>query len=434
VQHVEAPAPGASSPAFSDKGVSQNRRRPWYAEVTRDAWRALLAAGLGWLFEVFDIYALALTAPALIAVFALSKADIGLVTSVSAGGAILGGVAFGWVADRIGRVPTLFLTILVYSLFTGAIVFASSLGWLIALRLLGALGMGGAWTAGASLVAETWHPDHRGKGGALMQMGLPLGSMLAIAVVGLVTMMAGGLETGGWRWIYGIGALPIIILLLVARNTPESPIWLRGRAERQRTRGFHELFRGKAGRGLLVAFAFIFCVQYVYWAVFTWTPTFLVVVKHLAFIKSLGFTLTQQLGSLAGFLIFAGIVDRLGRRPTFMLYLAIGAGAMVTFVLAESPQPLLVANFMTGFGIGGIFAGMGPFTAELIGSTHARALGMAIAYNGGRIGGLIAPLVIGLLASDEHGFQAGMLTTTIAFALAMAVLLFAPETKGMKIE
>jgi MFS family permease len=117
-----------------------------------------------------------------------------------------------------------------------------------------------------------------------------------------------------------------------------------------------------------------------------------------------------------------------------MLYLAIGAGAMVTFVLAESPQPLLVANFMTGFGIGGIFAGMGPFTAELIGSTHARALGMAIAYNGGRIGGLIAPLVIGLLASDEHGFQAGMLTTTIAFALAMAVLLFAPETKGMKIE
>ncbi|MFB9265100.1 MFS transporter [Bradyrhizobium erythrophlei] len=428
MQHIDAPLSGAT-PAYSE-----DHPRSWYAEVTNDAWRALLAAGLGWLFEVFDIYILALTAPALIVVFALSHADVGLLTSVSAAGAILGGIAFGWVADRIGRVRTLFLTILVYSLFTGAIAFASSLGWLVALRFLGALGMGGAWTAGASLVAETWHPNHRGKGGALMQMGLPLGSMLAIAVVGLVTTMAGGLEAGGWRWIYGVGALPIVILLLVARNTPESPVWLRGRGERQRGAGLRELFRGEARRGVLIAFAFIFCVQYVYWAVFTWTPTFLVAVKHLAFIKSLGFTLTQQCGSLAGFIIFAALVDRLGRRPTFTLYLVVGAGAMVMFVLSVSSGPLLAANFLTGFGIGGIFAGMGPFTAELIRSTHARALGMAIAYNGGRVGGLIAPFVVGLLASDERGFQAGMLTTTIAFLLAITVLLFAPETKGMKIE
>ncbi|MEW6645437.1 MAG: MFS transporter [Pseudomonadota bacterium] len=408
--------------------------RPWYRAVSADAWRVLRAAGLGWLFEVFDLYVLALTAPALIVVFGLSRADAGLLTSVSAGGAIVGGIVFGWVADRIGRVRTLFLSILIYSLCTGVIVIAPSLGWLVALRLIGGLGMGGAWTAGASLIAETWHADHRGKGGALMQMGLPLGSMLAIGVVAAVSSLSGGLEHGGWRWVYGIGALPIVALVLFCRNTPESPLWLRRSGEKRPGGDVGALFRGETGRGLLIAFGFIFFVQYVYWAVFTWTPTFLVTVKHFAFIKSLGFTLTQQLGSLAGFVVFAMLVDRLGRRPTFVLYLLIGAAAVFALVEAADPDLLLAASFFTGFGIGGIFAGMGPFTAELIRSSHSRALGMAIAYNGGRIGGLIAPALIGLLATDAHGFEAGMLTTTLAFALAIVVLLFAPETKGVTIE
>ncbi len=407
---------------------------PWYREVSTAAWRTLLAAGLGWLFEVFDIYILALTTPALIAYFTLSRADAGLITSVSAAGAIIGGIMFGWVADRIGRVRTLFITVLVYSLFTGAIIFSGSLSSLIALRFLGGLGMGGSWTAGAALVAETWEARHRGKGGALMQMGLPVGSMLAIAAAAIISSLAGGLDTGGWRWLYGLGALPIVIFALLARKTPESPVWLRHAADSRERGGPRDLLRGDSGRGLLIAFSFIFFVQYVYWAVFNWTPTFLIAVKHYDFIKSLGFTLSQQFGSLAGFLVFAALVDRVGRRPTFVLYLLIGAAAVAALVITNSAPVLLAGTFFTGFGIGGIFAGLGPFTAELIRSTRSRALGMAIAYNGGRIGGLIAPVVVGYLATSEQGFQAGMLTTVVAFGLAIVVLLFAPETKGLRIE
>ena len=394
----------------------------------------LLAAGLGWLFEVFDIYILALTTPALITYFALSRADAGVVTSVSAAGAIIGGILFGWVADRIGRVRTLWLTVLVYSVFTGAIVFAGSLNWLILLRFVGGLGMGGAWTAGASLVAETWEARHRGKGGALMQMGLPVGSMIAIGVVAVISSTTGGLETGGWRWVYGVGALPIVIFWLLARNTPESPVWLRHAGEKRSATAIRDLLLGEDRRGLLVAFLFVFFVQYIFWAVFNWTPTFLIVVKHFAFIKSLGFTMAQQVGSLVGFIVFAALVDRIGRRPTFVIYLVVGALAVIGLVLTSSREMLLAGTFFTGFGIGGIFAGMGPFTAELIRSTQARALGMAIAYNGGRIGGLLAPTIIGLLATSDTGFQAGMLTTMVAFGLAIVVLMFAPETKGTRIE
>ena len=160
---------------------------PWYREVSTAAWRTLLAAGLGWLFEVFDIYILALTTPGAHRLFHPVAGRCGLITSVSAAGAIIGGIMFGWVADRIGRVRTLFITVLVYSLFTGAIIFSGSLSSLIALRFLGGLGMGGSWTAGAALVAETWEARHRGKGGALMQMGLPVGSMLAIAAAAIIS-------------------------------------------------------------------------------------------------------------------------------------------------------------------------------------------------------------------------------------------------------
>jgi len=174
-------------------------------------------------------------------------------------------------------------------------------------------------------------------------------------------------------------------------------------------------------------------VQYVYWAVFTWTPAFLVTVKHFDFVRSLGFTLAQQLGSLAGFLIFASLVDRIGRKATFSIYLFIGALAVIGFVTLDQREALLTASFFTGLGITGLFAGMGPFAAELVPNTSARGFAMGLAYNGGRIGGMIAPYLIGALATSAAGFKTGMLTTIVAFALAWAVVLISPETKGKQI-
>lgn len=407
--------------------------RPWYREITPGGWRSLVLAGLGWLFEVYEIFVLSLTIPALIAVFGLTRADAGLIGSVSAIGLIVGGIVLGWVADRLGRVRTLVLAILIYSVFTGATALAPNIIVVGILRMLAGFGMGGAWTAGAALVAESWGSAHRGKGGALMQMGLPLGSLLALGVVYAVTTVSGPLEGGAWRWVYGLGVLPILILFPVALATPESPVWL----SRTRTGGekvdVTDLLHGENARGLVRAFAFIFFIQYVYWAVFTWTPTFLVAVKHFTFVKSLGFTFSQQIGSLVGFIGFAALVDRVGRRPTFSLYLLIGALAVAAFVTVSDPTLLLVASFFTGVGVTGLFAGMGPFAAELVPTTSARGFAMGIAYNGGRIGGLLAPFIVGALATSAEGFQVGMLTTIVAFVLAWVVVLLSPETRGARI-
>ncbi|WP_427183305.1 MFS transporter [Bordetella bronchialis] len=406
---------------------------PWYRDVSRDAWRVLALSGLGWLFEVYEIFILSLTVPAFIVYFDLTRAEAGLIGSLSALGQIVGGIAFGWVADRYGRVKTLIVTILIYSVFSGATALAAGAAMVAVTRVLAGLGMGGSWTAGAALVAETWKPEHRGKGGALMQLGLPLGSLLAIGIVALVSHAAGGLDGGGWRWVYAIGLLPIVILYPVARRTPESPVWLaRVRTGEPRGR-IADLLRPENAKGLVKAFGFIFFVQYVYWAVFTWTPTFLVTVKHFNFVHSLGFTLAQQLGSLICFLVFATLVDRIGRKATFSLYLLIGAIAVIGFVTIEQERLLLVASFFTGLGITGLFAGMGPFAAELVPRTAARGFAMGLAYNGGRIGGMIAPYLIGALATSAAGFKTGMLTTVVAFVLAWMVVLISPETKGQHI-
>ncbi len=403
--------------------------QPWYSDLSDACWRTLTLAGLGWTFDVFDSFLLALTLPALVSVFALSKAEAGAIGSILAAGLVVGGIVFGWVADRIGRVRALVTAVVIYSCFSGATAIAPDATWVGVLRFCAGLGMGGAWTSGAALVAETWPAAHRGKGGALMQMGLPVGSMLAIGAAALVAHAMGGLNGGGWRVLYALGVLPAIILLLVARRTPESPLW-QPRARRTGA-DLRSVFAAGQRRGMLLALGFVFCCQYIYWGVFTWTPTFLISVKHLNFLHSLSFVLTQQIGSLLGFIVFAALVDRLGRRPTFLIYLAIGAVSVATFVLGSAAAVLYVAIFWTGFGITGLFAGMGPFTAEMVPGSRSRALSMGIAYNGGRLGGILAPYLIGALATSASGFQVGMGTNLAAFALAAIVVFAAPETKGI---
>ena len=407
----------------------------WWRSTSPVAWRALALGGLGWMFDVCDNFMLALTIPALIVVFGLSKGEAGAIGSVLAAGLVLGGIVFGWVADRIGRVRTLMLCVTIYSAFSGFTAFAGSAIAIAALRFAAGIGMGGAWTAGAALVAETWLPQHRGKGGALMQMGLPLGSMLAIGAVAAVTGLSGPLQEGGWRIVYLLGFLPALVILPLAWRTPEPLLW---QARPRPAIGAAGLRQGVLGplylSRLLRAFGFIFFAQYIYWGVFTWTPAFLVGAKHFDFVRSLGFTMAQQAGSLLGFVVFALLVDRLGRRPAFLTYLGIGAASTAWLVYATSPGGLLIATFLTGFGITGIFAGLGPLTAELAPPDAGRAFFMGLAYNGGRLGGILAPFLIGALATSDANFMLGMATAIPAFVCAAGIVMMIPETRGMELQ
>lgn len=193
---------------FPDAAARGEVKTNGYKDITRVEWRSLSLAGLGWTFESYDSFLLSLLLPTLALQFGLSKAQLGVFTSITAAGQIIGGILFGYVSDRLGRVRTALLCIGIYSLFSGLLAFAPNEHWFATIRFFGALGMGGTWTAGAALIAETWHASRRGKGGALMQMGLPIGAILAITVSGIVSEVNGGLAGNGWRLLFLIGALP----------------------------------------------------------------------------------------------------------------------------------------------------------------------------------------------------------------------------------
>jgi len=418
---------GAPSAAAAAEGLV------WYRQVQPAAWKALMLAGLGWLFESYDSFMLSLTLPDLAKEFALTRPEIGGLISVTAAGQIIGGILFGFVSDRLGRVRTAYLCVLIYSVFSGCIAFSPNATWLGSLRFFGALGMGGTWTAGAALVAETWGPRLRGRGGALMQMGLPLGAIVAIAAAAAVGSLNGGLGGNGWRALYLIGVLPALILAPVALRTPESPILLARKQDAGATSGGSavRIIPPGSRRNALLAFGFVFFLQYVYWGVFTWTPTFLATAKHYDFLKSLSFVLALQLGAITGFLVFGAFVDRLGRKPMFISYILVGIAAVSAYAFGP-PATLIVAIFFSGFSVNGIFAGLGPFTAEMIPDTSSRGFVMGLIYNGGRIGGLLAPTIIGLIASGQgqYGLEAGLGTTVGAFAVALLIILCVPETRG----
>ncbi|MBO3678249.1 MFS transporter [Streptomyces sp. NEAU-YJ-81] len=422
----------ATVPTGSAPGAHGTGR--WYRQVDATAWRALIAGGGAWLFEVFDVTLLSLTTPALLADFSTTKAQIGLIGTIQAVGMLVGGIAGGAIADRIGRVRSLSYATALYALFTGLAALSPSLGVFALLRLLAGLGMGATWSAGAALIAETWPAEHRGKSGALMQIGWPLGNLLGLGVAAVVTASNGGeLHHGGWRILYAVGALPLLLALYIRVATPESASWSRDNAsDHSRPRVRTLLARGTR-EPLLLGVVFVLLLQYMFWGVVSFLPTYLVEVDGISLAKSLAFLLIQQAGVAVGIIAYLGVGDRWGRKPTFIAYLTLTACGILLLISTRSHPAVIVASLLAGMGVSGILAGIVPWAAEMVHQSPIRATAMSVIYHGGRVGAAAAPYIIGSLAVGTTGFKIGMLTTALATVAGIIVMSFAPETKGREL-
>src|SRR6478672_7631409 len=200
---------------------------PWYRSLTGGQWKALIASNLGWTFDGFEVFALILTIGAALhqllpaTEYARIPAYAGMVIAITVFGWGLGGLLGGILADYIGRKRSMTLTILAYSLLTGLSAFACDWLSFAVLRFLVGLAIGSEWATGASITAELWPAKARGKGGAFLQAGYPIGSILASGV----WLAIGSSGPGAWRYMYLIGVLPALIVFWIRRNIPESPRW-----------------------------------------------------------------------------------------------------------------------------------------------------------------------------------------------------------------
>ena len=395
---------------------------PWRSEVSREAWRTLWAAGLGWMLDGMDVmlYAFALTA--IQSEFGATSAAAGAVASAALLTSAVGGVVAGYLADRFGRVRVLVWSILVYSVFTGLSATAHSILQLAGWRALVGLGLGAEWSAGSVLVAETWPAAHRGKAIGLMQSGWALGYLLA---AGLAAAL---LPRAGWRVLFVVGAAPAVLAFFVRRGIPEPTVW---RAARHR---HVSLFSPPLLRRVVIASTLCACVLFAYWGIFTWLPAYLSSPADrggagLGVLRTSAWIVPVQIGAFFGYTLFGVLADRAGRRRVFVVFV-LGAACMTPLygMLAGYPIVLLLLGPLMGFFGHGYFSVFGALLAELFPSA-VRATAQGLCYNIGRAASAFAPALIGAVA-DRMGIGSA-LGITSAFFLAGAVLIFAlPETKG----
>ncbi len=401
----------------------------WLAALPVGARRALVAAFAGWTLDAADFVLYLLAIPAIRSEFALDARQAGLLATVALLSSAVGGVLFGRVADRIGRARALSITILIFSFASLGSATSQSVAQLVAWRTLLGLGLGGEWSAGSVLVAESVPAAHRGKAIGLMQSGWAVGYLIAVVVAAVV------LPTLGWRWLFALGVLPALLVFWIRRRVEEPPI--AAAAGGPRASPWSLLRPPLVGRTLL-ATAVSAAVMFGYWGLFTWMPSFFAAPVEqggagLGLVRSAGWLVPMQVGAFFGYLAFGHAADRFGRRWSFVAFLAAAAAIVTAYgALVRSPAALLALAPALGFFGHGYFSLFGAQLAELF-PTGVRGTAQGLCYNTGRALSAAAPATIGALA-DARGL-AGAIGSTAAFFVAGALLvLFLPETRGAELE
>jgi MFS family permease len=398
----------------------------WSAATTAQR-RTLIAAALGWMLDAFDVMLYSIVLATLMREFSMTKATAGLLNSLTLAASALGSVVFGVFADRLGRRKMLSLSILTYSIFTFCCGFSTSITMLAVFRFLLGFGMGGEWNSGATLVAETWPGEWRGRALGIVQSSWAIGYAGAAVVANLV------LSRANWRWVFFIGVLPALIVFWIQRDVPEPELWQRSRNSPVSPNEKRQLWRA-ALPGLIPLLLMNTCGMFAWWGLFTWIPAYLSLPlaqggrNFSLFDFTTLLTLLNLCGMLPGYLSFGILADRLGRKRMLVWYLALAAVSIPFFALARQPALILLTASISAFFGTGFFTGSGIVGSELF-PTPIRATALGISYNVARGISALAPLLIGALG-ESYGLGWAFSACAIAFLGAALAALWLPETRG----
>jgi MFS family permease len=412
-------------------------------QATPDQRRTLLAAAMGWALDAFDAMLYALVLALLIRDLGMTKAMAGLLGTLTLLASGLGGVLFGFLADRIGRKQALMASILTYSVCSFASGLATSIAMLAVARFVLGLGMGGEWNTGATLVAESWPAEFRAKAISLVQSSWALGFAAAALVAGPVARYF------GWRAVFFVGILPALLTLWIRRGVPESAMWAERGFRRppettshvpggsSRDMKFSVIFRPPYVKATFVLLLFNFCGMFAWWGLFTWLPPYL----SLPVPDGRGFgvmgtttllVVLNLFGMFPGYASFGWVADHLGRRKAFLVY-SLTAGLLIPlYAAAHSPAVLLVLGTVVAFFGTGIFSGSGIMGSEIF-PTGVRARALGFTYNGARTMSSIAPLVIGSVGQIK-GLSWAFYLCAAGYLLAALMTSQLPETRGKMLE
>jgi MFS family permease len=414
---------------------------PW-TQATPAQRRTLLAAALGWMLDAFDAMLYALVLAHVMRDLGMTKGTAGFLNSLTLLASGIGGVAFGFIADRMGRKRALMLSILTYSVCSFASGLATSVVMLAVFRFILGLGMGGEWNTGATLVAETWPTELRAKAISIVQSSWAIGYALAALAVGIV------LHYADWRMAFFIGILPALVVLWIRRGVPESEMWEeRNRnaaatninsATRQPQTGFADLFKPPYLKPTFTLLFMNFFGMFAWWGLFTWIPPYLSLPIEQGG-RGFGIMGTTTLlvvlnlaGMFPGYASFGWVADYLGRRKSFLLYTFAAAVIVPVYATARTPWALMLLGTVLAFFGTGFFSGSAIIGSEIF-PTAVRARALGFTYNGARTMSSIAPFVIGRVGQTK-GLSWAFYLCGASFLLSCLVATQLPETKGKQLE
>jgi MFS family permease len=403
----------------------------WYRELGRDGQRTFWACFGGYALDALDVQIYSMVIPVLIGIGFVNQTEAGYIATSTLVLSAFGGWLAGIMADRLGRVRTLQITVLWFAVFTALCGLTTGFWGLLVCRGLQGLGFGGEWAAGAVLIGEVVSARHRGRAVGFVQGAWSAGWAAAVIIATLILTVLP--KEYAWRCLFLVGILPAFLTFLIRRQVREPEAFTAAQASSAEAPATFAIFGRYLWWTTLRCSVLALGAQGGYYAITTWLPTFLRTERNITIVNSLSYLLIVTIGSFFGYVASAYLNDGIGRRANFVLF-AIGSG-LIVFTYTHLPVSngwMMVLGFPLGFFASGIFSGMGPLLTEMY-PTEVRAAGQGFCYNAGRGVAAFFPALVGSFAATAGLGNAIGLFAAAAYALVLGTALLLPETKGREL-
>ena len=411
--------------------VEDSSLAAFYLDMNQTERKTFWACASGWALDGLDVMIYPLVIGTIIAMWQINEGMAGMAVTITLLASAVGGWLAGYLADHIGRVTTLQITIVWFSFFSLLCALAQNFEQLMIFCALLGLGIGGEWATGAVLLGETVRAQYRGRAVGCVQAGYAVGwggAVLAQAI--LFSFIPHEIA---WRYMFVVGALPALLIFYIRRHVKEPAISEKARLAAKQLGNkpkIWEIFKQPIAKTTLFASLASAGCQGGYYAITTWVPRYLTGERGLSIVSSTGYLATLIIGSFIGYLVGAWLADRIGRRMLFLVF-SLGSIAIVLIytLVPFSNAWLWFLGFPLVFFASGYFSGMGAFLTELY-PTRLRGSGQGFCYNFGRDLGALFPPLVGYLAGQICLAAAVAIFATCAYSLFFIAAFILPETRG----